>query len=173
MIFSRISERMKLIHNSLQFSIGYNAATMIASVHAGRSQVLDHCTENDKANWIKQYKNSKYNGPHLFGVLPNSSRAKYDKHLDTFGQVRLRDGDIKTQVNSKDSKTKPKSTGASSSHGSYTGPPAQKKTKPGQPFCGQEGGKSTYVKAQAHQAKPNPPSKGNSSKKRKGGKSNK
>ena len=42
-LLSHLRDGMKLSHNGLQTSLGYNAATMIASVHAGRSQVLNNC----------------------------------------------------------------------------------------------------------------------------------
>ena len=149
---------MKLTHNGLQTSLGYNAATMIASVHAGRSQVLDNCVQNDKAKWILQFKNSKYNGPNLFGNLSGSSRAEYNRHLSALGQVRMRDGEvIKTGSSFKDLKTKSKSTSSSSSNAKYSEVQASKKSKPNQPFHGHKRGKSPYAKAQPQQAKPDPP----------------
>ena len=166
---SHLRDGMKLSHNGLQTSLGYNAATIIASVHAGRSQVLDNCVQNDKAKWIQQFKNSKYNGPNLFGNLPGSSRAEYNRHFSTVGQVRMRDGEvIKSGSSFKDLKTKSKSTSSSSSNAKYLEVQAFKKSKPNQPFHGHKRGKSPYAKAQPQQAKPDPPSK--PSKKRKGGK---
>ena len=69
---SHIRDGMKLVHNGFHSSMEYNAANMIASSHLGRSLVLNHCTE-EAANWKEQLLQSKYNEPHLFGVLSNSA----------------------------------------------------------------------------------------------------
>ena len=79
------------------------------------SLVLNHCTEKKEANWKEQLLQSKYNDPHLFGVLPNSAHAKFTNKMSTYGQVMVRDGDIPAQVQVKDVNKKPKFSAASTS----------------------------------------------------------
>ena len=83
---------------------------------------------------------SKYNDPHLFGVLSNSARSKFTNNMSTYGQVMVRDGDIPAQVQVKDVNRKPKFIAASTSTGGQTGYSAQKKAKPGTPFRAPEVG---------------------------------
>ena len=138
---------MKLINNGLHSSMEYNAATMIASTHLGRSLVLNHCTEKKEANWKEQFLQSKYNDPHLFGVLPNSARAKFTNHMTTYGQVMVRDGDIPAQV--QDVIRKPKFIAALISTGGQTRYFSQKKAKPGLLF---RAGVGESTKTQASEA---------------------
>ena len=145
-LLSHLRDGMKLSHNGLQTSLGYNVATMVASVHAGRSLVLDNCVQNDNAKWIQQFKNSKYNGANLFGGMPGSSRATYNRLFDSLGQVRLRDGEvIKTGSSCKDLKTKSKSSSSSPSNAKILEVLASKKSKANQPFRYYKRGKAPYT----------------------------
>ena len=113
-LLSNLRDGMKLTHNGLETSLGYNVATIVASVHAGRTIILENCTQNKDADWIDRFKNSKYNGPDLFGDVPGSTRYKHEQRFDSLGSIRLRDGDVmKIGSGFKDLKTKSKSSSSS------------------------------------------------------------
>ena len=94
---------MKLVSNGLHSSMEYNAATLVASKHLGRSVVLSHCTERNSADWKSQLLDSKYNDPYLFGFLPSSSRTIFYNDKSK-GSVSLLSGDIPPQVSAKEVK---------------------------------------------------------------------
>ena len=108
--------RPRLRHYAPPWSVNGRGAPsrVVASVHAGRTIVLDNCTQNADADWIDQFKNSKYNGPELFGDVPGSTRYKHEKRIDSLGSIRMRDGEvIKIGSGFKDLKTESKSSSSS------------------------------------------------------------
>ena len=165
-LLSNLRDAMKLTHSGLETSFGYNAATIVASAHAGRSIVLDNCTQHADAGWIDQFKNSKYNGPELFGDVPGSIRHMHEQRFDSWGSIRLRDGDVmRIDSGFKDTKSK------SSSPPSKDILKALAAFKHKQSFPYPKGAKAS-AKGQSQQPKPAGPAK-SSTKKKKQGKKNK
>ena len=171
-LLSNLRDAIRLTHNGLETSLGYNAATIVASAHAGRSIVLDNCKQHSDAIWMDQFRNSKYNGPHLFGDIPGSIRLMHERRFDSWGSIRLRgEGDVmRFDSDCKDTKTKSKSSSSSPSTKDVLKAFAALKRKQSFPYS--KGAKAS-AKGQPQQSKPDVPAKSSNSKKFQGKKKKK
>ena len=118
---------MDLVTNGLFSSMEYNASTMVASKHHARSVVLNHSTEQAKADLKDQVENSKYNDPGTFGEMPDSAHCLFWHLKRERGDIRVKPGPIQPEVNpgpgpgNKGKKNRANQNASSSSRGNKQG----------------------------------------------------
>ena len=154
-LLTHLRDGLQVVGNGLQSSMEYNAATMVASSHAGRELVLNQgISQRTNANWKEQLLNSTYNCEFLFGDLPLSSQTVH-AHDKTKGDICVKGADLpapfKREANKfPPAKAHPKATSSGGSSG-YQG----SRPYAGQPF--RHKGREFNAKPRAQEPKVTPP----------------